>query len=177
MAILARLGFPFLAVRASEPFSERVVNNRTLKDSKMARSAELAAFLKLGVCVLARGYVVHGPGKKLMSLKRPPEFIGKHSGSFWKRKPCGGIEADIPDFVAEIAVDAFRSNSLERHRIGIEGIVDRGHWSMAGGAVARMVCIIKFVPWSIIGRFGIRGKLNKPGVAREPIAGCRAPAA
>jgi UDP-N-acetyl-D-mannosaminuronic acid transferase (WecB/TagA/CpsF family) len=79
----------------------------------MAWGAKLAAFLKLGICVLARGDVVQRPGKELMPLKRSPEFVGKHSGFFRKRKPCDRIEADIPDFVAEVAADAFGFDSLD----------------------------------------------------------------
>jgi hypothetical protein len=90
----------------------------------MAWGAELATLLKLGICVLAWSDVVQRPGKELMSLERPPEFVGKHSGSFGKRTPCGRIEDDIPDFVAEVAVDTFRSDSLTKI-----GLVLRGSWT------------------------------------------------
>jgi hypothetical protein len=85
----------------------------------MARGAELAGLLKLGICVLARGDVVQRAGKELMPLERSPEFVGKHSGSIGKRKPSAGIETDIPYFVAEVAGDAFGFDSLDRKRIGI----------------------------------------------------------
>ena len=137
----------------------------------MAWGAELAALLKLGICVLARGDVVQRPGKELMPLERSPEFVGKHSGSFGKRKPCGGIEADIPDFVAEVAGDAFGFDSLDRNRIGIKGRIDRRRGKMAGTAVAGMVRIIEFVPRSVIGLFRIRGKRNKPGVTCDAYSG------
>jgi hypothetical protein len=143
----------------------------------MAWGAELAALLKLGICVLARGDVVQRPGKELMPLERPPEFVGKHSGSFGKRKPCGGIEADIPDFVAEVAGDAFGFDSPDRKGIGIQGRIDRRRGNMAGSAVAGMVRIIESVPRSVIGLFRIRGKRNNPVVTYAPIAGIRAPAA
>jgi hypothetical protein len=130
----------------------------------MAWGAKLAALLKIGICVLTWGNVIQRPGKELMSLERPPEFVGKHSGSFGKRKPCGRIEDDIPDFVAEVAVDTFRSDSLDKDRIGIEGIIDRSCGSMAGGAVAGMVRIVEFVPRSIVGQLSIRGKRNKPEI-------------
>jgi hypothetical protein len=164
MAILARHSLPLVAVRASQPLPEGIVNNRIVKNSKMAWGAELAALLKLGICILARGDVIQRTGKELMSLERPPEFVGKHSGSFGKRKPRGRIEDDIPDFVAEVAVDAFRSDSPDKDGIGIEGIIDRSHGGMAGGAVAGMVRIVEFVPRSVIGQFRIRRKRNKPEV-------------
>jgi len=97
-----------------------------------------------------------------MPIERSPEFVGKDSGSFGKRESCGRIQADIPDFVAEVAVDTFRSDSLNIYGIGIEGIIDRSCRSMAGSAVAGMVRIIKFVPRPIIGLFRVRWKLNKP---------------
>jgi hypothetical protein len=164
MAILARLSLFLPVVGASQPLSEGIVNNRVVENSKMAWGAELAALLKLRIGVLARRDVVQGPGKELMSLERPPEFVGKHSCSFGKRKSCGRIEDDIPDFVAEIAVNAFRSYSLDKGRIGYEGIIDRSHGSMTGGAVAGMVRIVEFVPRSVVGQFRIRAKRNKPEV-------------
>jgi hypothetical protein len=75
MAILARFSLPLPAVGASQPLPEGIVNNRIPKNSKMAWGAELAAFLKLGICVLARSDVVQRPGKELMSLERSPEFV------------------------------------------------------------------------------------------------------
>ncbi len=137
MAILARLSrFP-PAVRASQPLPEGIVNNRIPKNSKMAWGAKLATLLKLGICVLARGDVVQWPGKELMRLERSPEFVGKYSGSFRKRKSCGGIEADIPDFVAEVAGDAFGFDSLDRERIGIKGalMAAAGTWQAAQSPV------------------------------------------
>jgi len=137
----------------------------------MAWGAELATLLKLGICVLARGDVVQRPGKELMPLERPPEFVGKHSGSFVKREPCGGIETDIPDFVAEVAGDAFGFDSPDRKGIGIKRRTDRRRGNMAGSAVAGMVRIIESVPRSVIGLFRIRGKRNNPVVTYAPIAG------
>jgi hypothetical protein len=171
VAILARLSLPLPAVRASQPLSEGIVNNRIPKNSKMAWGAELATLLNLGICVLTRGDVVQRAGKELMPLERSPEFVGKHSGSFGKRKPCGGIEADIPDFVAEVAGDAFGFDSLNRERIGIIRRIDRRCGNMAGSAVAGMVRIIESVPRSVIGLFRIRGKRENPVVACAPIAG------
>ncbi len=164
MAILARSSRLLSAVRASLPFPERIVNNRIPKDSKMAWGAELATLLKLRICVLARGDVVQRPGKELMLLERSPEFIGKYSGSVGKRKPCGWIEADVPDFVAEVAGDAFGFDALDRGRIGITGRIDRRRRNMAGSAVAGMVRVIQSVPRSVIGLSGIRGKRNNPVV-------------
>jgi hypothetical protein len=112
MAILARLSLPRLAVRAAQPLPEGIVNNGIPKNSKMAWSAELAALLNLGLGVLARGDVVQRPGKELMPRERSAEFVGKHARSFRKRKSCGRIEEDIPDFVAEVAVDPFGFHSL-----------------------------------------------------------------
>jgi hypothetical protein len=177
MAILARLSRLLPAVGASQPLPEGIINNRIPKDSKMAWGAELAAVLKLGIGVLARGDVVQRPGKELMPLERPPEFVGKHSGSFGKRKPCHGIEAYIPDFVAEVAGDAFGFDSPDRNRIGIIGRIDRRRGNMAGSAVAGMVRIIESVPRPVIGLLRIRGKRNNPGVTCAPVAGGRAPAA
>ena len=103
----------------------------------MAWGAELAALLKLGICVLARGDVVQRPGKELVPLKGSPEFIGKYSGSFGERKPGGGIEEDIPDFVAEVAGDAFGFDSLDRERIGVVGriVPAAGTWQEAQSPV------------------------------------------
>jgi hypothetical protein len=137
----------------------------------MARGAELASFLNLGIGVLTRGDVVQRPGKELMPVERSPEFVGKHSGSFGKGKPCDGVEADIPDFVAEVAGDAFRFDPLDRERIGIVRRIDRRCGNMAGSAIAGVVRIIESVPWSVIGLFRIRGKRKKPVVACAPIAG------
>jgi hypothetical protein len=177
MAILARLFLPLPAVGASQPLSERVVNNCIPENSKMAWSAKLAALLKLGIGVLARGDVVQRPGKELMPLERSPEFEGKDSGSFGKRKSCDRIETDIPDFVAEVAGDAFGFDSLDRNRIGIIGRMDPCRGNVAGATVAGMVRIIESVPRSIIGLLRIRGKRNKLAVGCAPIAGIRAPAA
>jgi hypothetical protein len=137
----------------------------------MAWGAELATLLKLGICVLPRGDVVQRPRKKLMPLERSPEFVGKYSGSFGKRKPCEGIEADIPDFVAEVAGDAFGFDSLDRERIGIIGLIDCRRGNMAGSAVAGMVRIIESVPRPVIGLFRIRGKRSNPVVTYMPIPG------
>jgi len=137
----------------------------------MAWGAELATLLKPGICVLARGDVNQWPGKELMPFERSPEFVGKYSGSVGKRKPCGGIEADIPDFVAEIAGDAFGFDSLDRNRIGVIRRIDRRRGNMAGTAVAGMVRIIESVPRSVIGLFRIRGKRNKPVVPYASKAG------
>jgi len=106
-----------------------------------------------------------------MPLERSPEFVGKHPGLVGKRKPGDGIEADIPDFVAEVAVDAFGSDSLDPERSGIEGRIDRRRGKMAGAAVAGKVRIIEFVPRSVIGISRIRRKLKKLKVACEPVAG------
>jgi hypothetical protein len=112
-----------------------------------------------------------------MSLERSSEFVGKHPGLFGKREPCSGIEAYIIDFMAKVAVDAFSSDSLDGDRIGVEGIIDRGRGSMAGGAVAGVVWKIEFVPRPVIGFFRIRRKRNKHEIIQAPIAVCRAPAA
>jgi len=85
----------------------------------VAWGAKLAAFLKPGIGVFTGGDVVQRSGKELVSFERSPEFVGKHSRSFGKRKARGGIEVDIPDFVAEIAGDAFGLDSLDRNRIGV----------------------------------------------------------
>jgi hypothetical protein len=143
----------------------------------MAWGAELAALLKLGIGVLARGDVVQWPGEELMPFERSPEFIGKYSGSVGKRKPCGGIEANIPDFVAEIAADAFGVDSPDRNRVGVIGRMDRRRGNMAGTAVAGMVRIIESVPRPVIGLFRIRGKRNNTVVPYAPKAGIRTPAA
>jgi hypothetical protein len=58
MAILAGPSRLLPAVRASQPLSEGIINNRILKNSKMTWGAELATLLKLGIRVLARGDVV-----------------------------------------------------------------------------------------------------------------------
>jgi len=113
MTILAGLSRPFPAVGASQPLPEGIVNNRVPKNAKMARGAEPAALLKFGIRVLPGCNVVQGPGKELMPFKGPPEFIGKHSGFVRKRKPGVGIEADVPDFVAEVAGNAFGFDSLD----------------------------------------------------------------
>ena len=137
MAILARLSLSLPAVGTSQPLPEGIVNNRIPKNSKMAWGAELAALLKLGICVLARGDVVQRPGKELMPLERPPEFVGKHSGSFVKREPCGGIETDIPDFVAEVAGDAFGFDSRTEKGSVLSGalIAAAGTWQAAQSPV------------------------------------------
>jgi len=54
-----------------------------------------------------------------MPIEWPPEFIGKHSGLVGKRKPCGLIKVDIPDFMAEVAVDALGLDTPDRNRIYI----------------------------------------------------------
>jgi hypothetical protein len=158
MAILARLSCFLIAVGASQPLPEGIVNNRILKNSIMAWGAELAALLKFGICVLARGDIVQRPGKELMPLKRSAEFVGKYPGFIRKRKPCDGIEADIPDFVAEVAADAFGLDPPDRNRISIKWRIDRCPRKMAGAAIAGMVRNIEPVPWSVIGPFRIRGK-------------------
>jgi hypothetical protein len=137
----------------------------------MAWGAELATLLNLGICVLTRGDVVQRSGKELMPVERSSEFVGKYSGSLGKRKPCGGIEANIPYFVAKVAGDAFGFDSLDRERIGIIGRMDRRCRNMAGSAVAGMVRIIESVPRSVIGLFRSRGKRKNPVVACAPIAG------
>jgi hypothetical protein len=179
MAILACLSLPLPlpAVGASQPFPEGIINNRIPKDSKMAWGAEAAALLNFGICILARGGVVQRPGKELMPIERSPEFVGKYSGSVGERKPRGGIEADVPDFVAEIAGDAFGFDSLDRNRIGVIGRMDCRRGNMAGSAVAGVVRIIESVPRTVIRLFRIRGKRNNPVVRCAPIARVRAPAA
>jgi hypothetical protein len=137
----------------------------------MAWGAELAALLKLGICVLARSDIVQGAGKELMVFERPPVFVGKYSGSVGERKSRDGIEVDIPDFVAEVASDAFGSDSLNRNRLGIKGHIEGRHGNMAGSAIAVMVWIIKFVPRSVIGLFRIRGKCKNLAIFCPPIAG------
>ena len=72
---------------------------------------------------------------------------------------------DIPDFVAEVAVDPFRSDALDIGGIGIERIVDRSRRRMACGAIAGIVREVKFVPRPVIGLLEIRGKRNKTEVA------------
>jgi len=89
MTILACLSGLLVAIGALQPLPKGIVNNGTLKNSKMAWGAELATLLKPGICVLARRDIVQGPGKELMSFERSPEFVGKYSGSVRKRKPCG----------------------------------------------------------------------------------------
>jgi hypothetical protein len=106
-----------------------------------------------------------------MPLERSPEFVGEYSGSVGKRKPCDGIEADVPYFVAEVAGHAFGLDSLDRNRIGIKGRIDRRRGNMAGSAVAGMVRIVESVPRSVIGLFRIRGKRNNLVVTYAPIAG------
>jgi hypothetical protein len=54
-----------------------------------------------------------------MPIERSPEFVGKHSGLVGEREPCGLIEVDIPDFVAEVAVDALCFDTPDRNRIYI----------------------------------------------------------
>jgi hypothetical protein len=76
MAILTRFSLSLPAVGASQPLSEGVVNNRIMKNSKMAWRAELAALLKLEIRVLAWSDVIQGAGKELVPLERSPEFIG-----------------------------------------------------------------------------------------------------
>jgi hypothetical protein len=78
----------------------------------MARRAKLAALLKRGKRVLAGSHVIQRPGEELMPVERSPEFVGKHPGSFGKRQAFGRIQNDVPDFVAEVAVDAFRIDSV-----------------------------------------------------------------
>ena len=170
MAILARLSRPLVAVRASQPLPERIVDNRSLKNSKMTRGAELAAYLNFGICVLTRGNIVQGPGKELMPLNRSPEFVGKYAGFVGKRKPCDGIEMDVPDFVTEVAIDAFGFDSLDRIRINTKRPIDRRRGNMTGAAVAGGVRIIESVPRSVIGLIRIRGKLIKLLVPCESVA-------
>ena len=114
MASLARLSRLLPAVGASQPLPEGIVNNRIPKNSKMAWGAELAALLKPGIGVLARGDIVQWPGKELMLFKRSTEFVGKYSGPVGERNPRGGIEADIPDFMAEIAGDPLAAHTLRQ---------------------------------------------------------------
>jgi hypothetical protein len=170
MAILARLSRLFVAVWASQPLPKGIVNNRSLKNSKMAWGAELAALLKLGICILARSNIVQGSGKKLMSLERSSEFVGEHTGFVGIRKPCVGIKVDIPDLVTKVAIDTFGFDSLERIRINVEWPIGRCHGDMTGAAVAWIVWIIESVPRSVIGLFRIRGKLIKLPVLCESVA-------
>jgi len=99
-----------------------------------------------------------------MSLERSSEFVGKHSGFFGKRKPCGRVQVDIINFVAKVAVNTFRSDSPDGTRIGTEGIINCSRGSMAGSTVAGIVRKVEFVPRSVIGFFKIRGKRNKLGI-------------
>jgi hypothetical protein len=170
MAILASLSRLLLTIGASQPLPEGIVNNRLPKNSKVAWSAELAALLDLGICVLSRGDVIERSGKELVLVERSAEFVGKDPFSFGKRKPSAGIEADIPDFMAEVAGDALGFDPLDSQRIRVKGRIDRSRGDMAGGAVAGMIRNVEFVPRSIIGLFRIRRKRNKPGIAQTPIA-------
>jgi hypothetical protein len=113
MAFLARLSILFFSVRASQPLPERIVNNCIQEDAKVTWGAELAPFLKLGIGVLARSDIVQRSGKELMPFKRSPKFVGEYTGSIRKRKPCVRIEVNIPDLVAEVAIDTFGFDSLD----------------------------------------------------------------
>ena len=81
MAILACLARFLPAVRASQPLPVGIVNDRIPKNTEMAWSAKLARLLEPGIGILARGDVIQGAGKELMFPERPPELVGKDSGS------------------------------------------------------------------------------------------------
>jgi hypothetical protein len=112
MAILACLSRIFPAVGASQPLPVGIVDNRILKNSIVAWGADPAALLNFGICVFTRGDIIQWSGKELVAFERSAEFIGKCAGFVGEGKSGDGIEIYIPDFVAEIAGDAFGFDSL-----------------------------------------------------------------